>query len=177
MGYIENYLPGASLSPPGHHAVVSVITNYKILKSISENCKVDQLNIPANQLMTKPQFTAVWSTPIIDLIEMIISCGANAIPILDDEGCVVNVYESPDILEFVTESQEFDLRIPVKEAILKRSPAFEGVHTCKEIDSLGYLISSFQKSTVHRILVVDEHKKLLGIIRLVDIVKFLVFKE
>eukprot|EP00835_Amoeboradix_gromovi_P003576 NODE_242_length_13076_cov_0.518379.p5 type:complete len:328 gc:universal NODE_242_length_13076_cov_0.518379:12420-11437(-) len=174
---IENYLPGSVLSPPGHHSIISVITNYKILKSISENCPVELLSIPANQLMTKPQYTAVLSTPIIDLIEMIISCGANAIPILDASGCVVNVYESPDILQFVTETAEFDLKIPVQEAILKRSPDFEGVHTCKEIDSLGFLISSFKKSTVHRILVVDEHKKLLGIIRLVDIIRFLVFKE
>ena len=122
----ENYLPNSQLSPPGYHSILSVITNYKILKSISEHCNVEHLNIPANQLMTKPQYTAVWSTPIIDLIEMIISCGANAIPILDDQGCVVNVYESPDILQFVTDSTDFDLRISVQDAILKRSPDFEG---------------------------------------------------
>eukprot|EP00834_Sanchytrium_tribonematis_P003727 NODE_154_length_15322_cov_0.584510.p7 type:complete len:323 gc:universal NODE_154_length_15322_cov_0.584510:6684-7652(+) len=173
----ENYLPNGERSPSGYHSVVSVITNYKILKSVAENCPVELLNIPAKQLMTQPQYTAHMSTTIIELIEMIISCGANAIPILDDSGKVVNVYESPDILQFVTESSEFDLNISVQGALSKRSPDFEGVHTCKEVDQLGYLLKGFTKSTVHRVLVVDENKKLLGIIRLVDIIRFIIFKE
>ena len=177
MPSTTNYIPGGELGPNGHHSIISVITNYKILKSVSENCPVEKLNIPANQLMTSPQYTALYSTPLIELIEMIIKCGANAIPIIDNDGCVVNVYESPDILQFVTDSIDFNLKIPVQEAILKRSPDFEGVHTCKEVDTLGYLLHSFKKSTVHRILVVDEHKKLLGIIRLVDIMKFLLYKD
>ena len=135
---------------------------------------MEQLSIPAKQLMTTPTYTAEMSTPIIDVIEMIMKSGVNAIPILDAQGCVVNVYESPDILQFVTTSSDFNLKISVEGALALRSPGFEGVHTCKEVDSLGYLLKGFQNTTVHRILVVDENKKLLGIVRLVDIVRYLV---
>ena len=173
---IENYLPDGQLSLPGYHSIVSVITNYKILKSISLNCPLESLLIPASQLMTVPQFTAGWTTPLINIIGMMIQSGFNAIPILDDCNRVVNVYASPDILQYVTDTLDFDLTIPVESAIINRSPNFEGVHTCKESDTLGYVISGFKKSTVHRILVVDELKKLLGIIRLVDIMKYLVLE-
>ena len=176
--FILNYLPDKTLNVKGDHCILSVITNYRILRAIAINCsRIDTLNVPAKQLMTIPQFTAKMETPIISAIEMLISSGVNAIPILDDEGRVINIYGSPDILQFVADHDDLNLDLTIEHAISKRSAQFEGVHTCKEVDTLGYLLQGFKQQSVHRILVADENLKLLGVVRLVDIVRYLVYQE
>eukprot|EP00834_Sanchytrium_tribonematis_P007045 NODE_585_length_5683_cov_0.592586.p2 type:complete len:336 gc:universal NODE_585_length_5683_cov_0.592586:2215-3222(+) len=174
---ILHYLPDLTMSQNGHHSILSVITNYRILKNISKNCQLGNLNIPAKQLMSIPQYTATMQTTLIQIIEMLISSGVNAIPILDENDHVINVYGSPDILQFVADHTEFDLNIPIEHVLQKRARDFEGVHLCSEIDPLGHLIQGFQYQSIHRILVTDENKKLLGIVRLVDIIRFLVLYQ
>eukprot|EP00835_Amoeboradix_gromovi_P006968 NODE_966_length_2702_cov_0.395697.p1 type:complete len:332 gc:universal NODE_966_length_2702_cov_0.395697:1317-322(-) len=174
---ILNYLPNGELSAPGNHCMLSVVSNYRIIRSIAHKCNVKNLNIPAKQLMSIPQFTATMHTSVISAIEMLISSGVNAIPIIDENGLIINVYGSQDILQFVAKHEDLNLNLPIQTAIEKRSLVFEGVHTCSEIDTLGHLLRGFKTQTIHRILVTDGNKKLLGIVRLVDIIRFLVYQD
>ena len=174
---IKNFRADGSINLPGHHCILSVITNYRIIRAVARNCNVDKLMVPAKQLMSIPQYTATMDTPIINVVEMLIGSGVNAIPILDKSGHVINIYSSPDILYFVADHDELNLNITIEHALKRRSNNFEGVHTCKEIDNLGHLLRGFQSQSVHRILVVDDNLKLLGILRLVDIVRFLVYQD
>ncbi len=174
---IKNYLKDGSLSSTGEHVVLSVITNYRMLRTIAKNCPAHLLEIPAKQLMTIPKYSCTLDTPMITVIEMLIRSGVNAIPVLDSQSRVINVYGSPDILSFVGNHEHLDLNVPIEQAIDKRSAQFEGVHTCKEVDTLGKLMQGFQKQSIHRVLVADDQQKLLGVVRLVDIVRFLVYHD
>lgn len=53
---------------------------------------------------------------------------------------------------------------------------FEGVHSCKETDSLSVVIEALVKAEVHRLVVTDDDKRVRGIVSLSDILSFLVLR-
>jgi 5'-AMP-activated protein kinase regulatory gamma subunit len=57
---------------------------------------------------------------------------------------------------------------------MQRSADFAGVVTCTGNDSLGKLMELIGVQRFHRLIVVDESGKLIGIITLSDILKYLV---
>jgi len=96
----------------------------------------------------------------------------SAVPIIDEEGVVVNLYETVDvivrtILSFVLcwlhlvhqtlvrlgAYQSLDLKI--SEALNQRSPDFPGVVVCSPSDSLGTFLQLLKMRRVHRLVVVE----------------------
>lgn len=57
---------------------------------------------------------------------------------------------------------------------MQRSADFQGVVTCTGNDSLGKLMELIGTQRVHRLVVVDDGGKLVGMITLSDILKYLV---
>lgn len=57
-----------------------------------------------------------------------------------------------------------------------RNEWFEGVYTCKKTDSLFRVMEIIVKAEVHRLVVVDEDKKVLGVVSLSDILHYLVLR-
>ncbi|KAJ3500402.1 hypothetical protein NLJ89_g9814 [Agrocybe chaxingu] len=102
----------------GHEVIVSVLTQYRLLKFISINChkEVQQLHMPLRRLkigtyvspaseLTEgqspyhPIATAYLSTPVFDVVHMFSERSISAVPIIDDQGVVVNLYETVDVIE------------------------------------------------------------------------------
>jgi len=96
----------------------------------------------------------------------------SAVPIIDEDGVVVNLYETVDVivscLHSITQHiqtsffqtlvrlgayQSLDLTI--SEALKQRSPDFPGVVVCAASDSLGTLLQLIEKRRVHRLVVVE----------------------
>jgi 5'-AMP-activated protein kinase regulatory gamma subunit len=95
----------------------------------------------------------------------------SAVPIIDDDGVVVNLYETVDVIvrhentvEIASDTalktlvrlgayQALDLTI--SEALTQRSPDFPGVVICTAGDSLGTLLQLIKKRRVHRLVVVE----------------------
>ena len=69
-----------------------------------------------------------------------------------------------------------NLTVTLRQANEHRNEWFEGVHTCKKEDSLFSVMESIVKAEVHRLVVVDEEKKVCGVISLSDILSFLVLR-
>ncbi|KAJ3209957.1 AMP-activated serine/threonine-protein kinase regulatory subunit, partial [Dinochytrium kinnereticum] len=69
-----------------------------------------------------------------------------------------------------------DIRIPVSEALSKRSQDFEGIHTCTFADTLGDLLEAIKHMTVHRFIVIDGERRMQGVISLSDILRLLANK-
>ncbi|OSD03492.1 CBS-domain-containing protein [Trametes coccinea BRFM310] len=194
-------------SETGHEVIVSILTQYRLLKFISLNCgkEIQQLHMPLRKLGIgtyvnpppippdgeKPEgynpfhpiATATMSTPVFDVVHMFSERGISAVPIVDEEGIVVNLYETVDVITLVRLGAYQSLDLTISEALNQRSPDFPGVVICTASDSLGTLMQLIKKRRVHRLVVVEgdeEERKggkkgrLLGIITLSDVLRYLI---
>lgn len=184
----------------GHEVIVSVLTQYRLLKFISINCikEIQQLNLSLRKLKIgtyvsrdsagsdnpyHPIATAKLSTTVFDVVHMFSERSISAVPVIDDDGIVLNMYETVDVITLVRLGAYQSLDLTISEALAKRSPDFPGVIICTASDSLGTLLELIKKRRVHRLVVVegDEEEKrggkkgrLLGIITLSDVLRYVI---
>jgi 5'-AMP-activated protein kinase regulatory gamma subunit len=112
-------------------------------------------------------------TTVFDVVHMFSERGISAVPIIDENGVVVNLYETVDVIVSILHGailsilnrslvqtlvrlgayQSLDLTIA--EALNQRSPDFPGVVICTASDSLGTLLQLIKKRRVHRLVVVE----------------------
>lgn len=53
-----------------------------------------------------PIATATMDTPVFDVVHMFSECGISAVPIVDSNGIVVNLYETVDVIVRIYLSSE-----------------------------------------------------------------------
>ena len=98
--------------------VVSVITQYRILKFIAVNVKETQkLRKPLKELNVGTSM----DTPVMDVIHMLVKKSISSVPILDRAGTVLNVFEAVDVITLIKGGVYDDLNLTVGDALLKRS--------------------------------------------------------
>jgi CBS-domain-containing membrane protein len=121
------------------------------------------------------------STPVFDVVHEFSGRGISAVPIIDEEGIVVNLYETVDVIvrhvlrrtndhdvltllaHFVHSTWQTLVRLgayqsldlTIAQALNERSPDFPGVVICTASDSLGTLLQLINKRRVHRLVVVE----------------------
>jgi len=189
-------------SETGHEVIVSVLTQYRLLKFISINCtkEIQQLNLTLRRLRIgtyvaqnaanehpenpyHPIATATLNTPVFDVVHMFSERSISAVPIIDEEGVVVNLYETVDVITLVRLGAYQSLDLKISEALTQRSPDFPGVVVCTASDSLGTLLQLIKKRRVHRLVVVEGEEeerrggkkgRLLGIITLSDVLRYII---
>ncbi|KAH9849819.1 CBS-domain-containing protein [Lenzites betulinus] len=185
-------------SETSHEVIVSILTQYRLLKFISINCvkEIQQLHVGLRKLEIgtyvnppplpadgerpegynpfHPIATATMDTPVFDVVHMFSERGISAVPIVDEDGIVVNLYETVDVITLVRLGAYQSLDLTVSEALNQRSPDFPGVVICTASDSLGTLMQLIKKRRVHRLVVVEGEGRLLGIITLSDVLRYLI---
>ncbi|KAI9278259.1 hypothetical protein BDA99DRAFT_491660 [Phascolomyces articulosus] len=162
----------------GTEMIISVITQYRILKFIAVNYKETRsLRRSLSELKIGTYgniATASLSTPVIELINIFVDKKISAVPIIDENGVVLNVYETVDVMSIARTGRYNELDIPVGEALEARPKDYPGVHTCTLNDTLYSIFQTIRKQRVYRLIVVDSDKKLVGIVSLSDILGYLV---
>ncbi|KAI7816592.1 hypothetical protein BC939DRAFT_403590 [Gamsiella multidivaricata] len=165
-------------SETGEEMIVSVLTQYRILKFIAVNYQDEKtLRQPLSELkigIYTDLAVADLSTPVMSVIDMFVKRRISSVPIVDEEGVVLNVFETVDVMTLVKAGVYRDLDLCVAEALLRRPDDFAGVHTCTLNDSLSSIFGTIRKSQVHRLIVVDSGNKLKGIVSLSDIMRYLI---
>ncbi|ANZ75728.1 5'-AMP-activated protein kinase subunit [Komagataella phaffii CBS 7435] len=161
--------------------VVSVLTQYRILKFVALNCKETRMLLkPLKELQVgtmAEMSTVTMETPVIDVIHLLSNKCVSSVPIVDGEGKLVNVYEAVDVLGLIKGGMYTDLSLSVGEALMRRAEDFEGVYTCTLNDSLATIMETLRKSRIHRLFIVDTDTSLLGVITLSDILSYLLFSQ
>ncbi|KAI8975126.1 the adenylate sensor from Amp activated protein kinase complexed with Amp [Mycotypha africana] len=162
----------------GTEMIVSVITQYRILKFIASNFKYSKVlrqSLSELKIGTyKNIATASMSTPVIQVINMFVEQNISAVPIVDSNNVVLNVYETIDVMSIARSGRYKELDIPVGEAMEARPKNYPGVHTCTLNDTLDSIFKTIRKKRVYRLIVVDQDNKLIGIVSLSNILGFLV---
>ncbi|WOO81179.1 5'-AMP-activated protein kinase subunit gamma [Vanrija pseudolonga] len=181
-------------SQTGGEVVISVLTQYRVLKFIAMNCRditqyltagVQELGIgtyvkdPTPENPFHPIATATLQTTVFDVVHMFSELGISAVPIVDDEGKVVNLYETVDVITLVRLGAYQSLDFTIAQALKQRALDFPGVVTCHPKDSLGAVFSLIKIRRVHRLVVVagaddPQPGRLVGVISLSDIMRHLI---
>ncbi|KAJ4251951.1 AMP-activated serine/threonine-protein kinase regulatory subunit [Fusarium torreyae] len=157
--------------------VVSVITQYRILKFIAVNNEHNTVLLKKTVrdigLGTYSGIaTAYMSSSVLDVVHLMVKHNISCVPIIDSHGRVLNVFEAVDVIPCIKGGAYEDLDGSVGEALCKRSDESPGIYTCSEGDRLDSIFDTIRKSRVHRLIVVDDDNKLKGILSLSDILKY-----
>ncbi|KAI9715306.1 MAG: AMP-activated serine/threonine-protein kinase regulatory subunit [Chrysothrix sp. TS-e1954] len=164
----------------GRAMVVSVITQYRILKFVAVNVgETQKLRKPLRDLNVGTYSglaTAQMDTPVMDVINMLVKRVISSVPILDSDGAVINVFEAVDVITLIKGGVYEDLNLTVGEALLKRSEEFPGIYTCALHDRLDAIFDTIRKSRVHRFVVIDENSHLKGVVTLSDILEYVLLE-
>ncbi|KZF26641.1 CBS-domain-containing protein, partial [Xylona heveae TC161] len=164
----------------GREMVVSVVTQYRILKFVA-------VNVNETQMLRKPLrdlnigtwenlATAHMDTPVMDVIHLLVKKNISSVPIVDDGGVVLNVFEAVDVITLIKGGIYDDLNLSVGDALLKRSDDFAGIYTCSEQDRLDTIFDTIRRSRVHRLVIVDDNKCLKGLLTLSDILEYVLLE-
>lgn len=161
----------------GHEMVVSVITQYRILKFIAVNNEkytillkksVREIGLGTYSNLA----TSSMNNSVLDVIHLMVKYNISAVPVVDRDNKVLNVFEAVDVIPCIRGGAYDELSSSVGEALSKRADDFPGIYTCSEDDRLDAIFETIRKSRVHRLIVVDDESRLKGIISLSDILKY-----
>jgi 5'-AMP-activated protein kinase regulatory gamma subunit len=177
--------------------VVSVLTQYRILKFVSVNVKETQmLRKPLRDLHVGSYENLSYAhmdSSVIEVIQALVKRSISCVPILDKDGMVLNVFEAVDVIALIKGGDYDNLQLTVGKALEKRSdvricqcppcqklrvPAnctsqdFPGIYTCTLNDRLDTIFDTIRKSRVHRLIVIDERSHLVGVLSLSDILDY-----
>ncbi|KAL6879304.1 nuclear protein SNF4 [Trichoderma novae-zelandiae] len=161
----------------GRETVISVITQYRILKFIAVNNEHNTILLKKTvreiQLGTYTDLAvARMGTTVLEVITLMVSRNISCVPIVDSENRVLNAFEAVDIIPCIKGGAYDELNGSVGEALCKRPEDNPGIFTCSEDDRLDSIFDTIRKSRVHRLVVVDDENKLKGVISLSDILKY-----
>lgn len=102
-----------------------------------------------------PIATATLDTTVFDVVHVFSEKGISAIPILDEEGYVVDLYETVDVIDLVRSGAYQSLDLTIRQALSRRSKDFPGVMTCGPDDTLANIFTLLRTKRVHRLLIME----------------------
>ncbi|KOS17108.1 Nuclear protein SNF4 [Escovopsis weberi] len=161
----------------GRETVISVITQYRILKFIAVNNEHNTvlLKKPLRDLRLGTYAdlaVARMGTTVLEVINLMVSRNISCVPIIDSQNRVLNAFEAVDVIPCIKGGAYDDLHGTVGEALSKRPEDSPGIYTCSEDDRLDSVFDTIRKSRVHRLIVIDDESRLRGVISLSDILKY-----
>ncbi|XP_050454720.1 dentin sialophosphoprotein-like isoform X4 [Cataglyphis hispanica] len=120
--------------------------------------------------------TATEETSIILALKKFVERRVSALPIVDSEGKLVNIYSKFDVINLAAEKTYNNLDVSLREANEHRNEWFEGVQSCKLDETLFTIMERIVRAEVHRLVVIDDDDKVIGIISLSDLLFYLVLR-
>ena len=106
--------------------VVSLVTQYRILKFVSINVKETQmLRKPLRDLPDVGTYenlaVANMDTPVMDVIHLLVKRNISCVPIVDRDGTVLNVFEAVDVITLINGGDYDKLQYTAGKALELRS--------------------------------------------------------
>ncbi|XP_071053163.1 uncharacterized protein [Onthophagus taurus] len=180
---IHNRIHRLPVIDPETGNVLYILTHKRILRFlflyINELPKPSYMNKTLRELKIGTYDdieTATEDMPIITALKKFVERRVSALPIIDPEGRLVDIYAKFDVINLAAEKTYNDLDVTLKKANEHRNEWFEGVHKCKLDETLFTIMEKIVRAEVHRLVVVDEEEKVIGIISLSDLLLYLVLR-
>ncbi|XP_071451748.1 uncharacterized protein SNF4Agamma isoform X2 [Hetaerina americana] len=120
--------------------------------------------------------TAKEETPIIVALRKFVERRVSALPIIDSQGRLVDIYAKFDVINLAAEKTYNNLDVSLKKANEHRNEWFEGVQKCRLDETLFTVMERIVRAEVHRLVIVDDDEKVIGMISLSDLLMYLVLR-
>ncbi|TWU74873.1 AMP-activated serine/threonine-protein kinase regulatory subunit [Metarhizium rileyi] len=161
----------------GKETVISVITQYRILKFIAVNNEHNTVMLKKTVrdigLGTYSNLATLhMDDTVLDAVHLMVDRNISCVPIVDSKNRVLNAFEAVDVIPCLRGGAYEELDDSIGEALCKRPEDSPGIYTCGEGDRLDSLFDTIRKSRVHRLIVIDDDNNLRGVISLSDILKY-----
>ncbi|GKT84750.1 nuclear protein SNF4 [Colletotrichum tofieldiae] len=152
----------------GREMVVSVITQYRILKFIAVNNEHNTVLLKKSLreigLGTyKNLATAKMNDSVLNVVDLMVKQNISCVPIVDAHNRLLNVFEAVDIIPCIKGGAYEELSSSVGEALCKRPDDSPGIYTCSPEDRMDSIFDT---------VLVDDDNRLVGVISLSDILKY-----
>eukprot|EP01133_Synstelium_polycarpum_P018035 gene18035-21529_t len=135
---------------------------------------VEQLSLG----LDKEVISTSQDKPAIDAFKIIARMSVSGIGVTDEQNRLVGVISDHDLNLIKSQGQYLNLLYqPITEylsAIKKLTNCPRNVVTCKKSDTFKDVVQKVAENKIHRIFVVNDENKLLGVISLLDILEFIV---
>eukprot|EP01119_Soliformovum_irregulare_P008436 TRINITY_DN21553_c0_g1_i1.p2 TRINITY_DN21553_c0_g1~~TRINITY_DN21553_c0_g1_i1.p2 ORF type:complete len:391 (-),score=99.35 TRINITY_DN21553_c0_g1_i1:1314-2486(-) len=162
------------------NSILHIITHYRILSVVMEMVKHKpasfQSSIGDLPIGTfKHVVTVFQDTPISVVLTLLAERKISAVPIIDANGFVIDIYSRSDVTALVKQITFNFLNKPVREILEYKKK--EKVHTCFRTETLEMVLQRLIETRVYRLVCVDRDNRVEGIISLSDILQFLIGGE
>ncbi|KRY09146.1 5'-AMP-activated protein kinase subunit gamma-1 [Trichinella patagoniensis] len=158
-----------------------------LLDAVNILCNKKMPDLPMPSFMKKsPKELGIgtWSnihtvtkvTPLIEVLRKLLELRVSALPVVDENDRVIDIYSKFDVINLAAEKAYNNLDITVQDSLKHRTAWFEGVHNCKVTDSLSTYVDTLVRSEVHRLVAVDNDGRVQGVVSLSDILLFIVLR-
>ncbi|KAG6459328.1 5'-AMP-activated protein kinase subunit gamma-2 [Manduca sexta] len=115
------------------------------------------------------------SVSIKSAFQLLLDKDISALPVLDDNGALIDVYAKYEVLNLVSEKLYSNLSLTIGEVRNKKKDWEEKLQKCRSSITLYEALEVIVRTESHRLLLVNNNKenKLIGIVSLSDILVYL----
>ncbi|KAI0980173.1 hypothetical protein GJ496_009259 [Pomphorhynchus laevis] len=131
----------------------------------------NQSNTPSRSY--KKIYTINNRTTVIDALRLLVRTGVSALPIVDTTGRLRDLFSRFDVIHLAVAGSYTDLDRQVGESMKKRGKRIEAVLCCQLEETLITIMVRMVTGQVHRLVVVDKSRRVIGILSLSDLISFL----
>ncbi|UJR16183.1 hypothetical protein I4U23_003093 [Adineta vaga] len=178
---LDNHVHRLPIIDPTTNNVVFILTHKRILRFFYlyiydwpqpsfMSKTLEELNLGTyNELhMIEENSTA------IEALNYFVKHRVSALPVVDKNKKLVNIYSKFDIIGLVPDKNYRNLNMTINEALSYRKERFEAVAKCYKHEILSTCIERIIKAEVHRLVIVDADEHVIGVLSLSDLLDFLI---
>ncbi|XP_045760560.1 5'-AMP-activated protein kinase subunit gamma-2-like [Maniola jurtina] len=113
------------------------------------------------------------NTSVQEAFQLLLEKDISALPILDENGVLIDVYAKYEVLNLVSEKLYLNLSVTIGEVRNKKKDWEEKLQKCLSSITLYEALEIIVRTESHRLLLVNKDDKLVGIVSLSDILVYL----
>ncbi|XP_075870086.1 5'-AMP-activated protein kinase subunit gamma-3b isoform X2 [Nelusetta ayraudi] len=178
---LKNKIHRLPVIDPASGNVLHILTHKRILKflhifgSMIPKPRFLQRRIGEVEIGTFRQIATVHeSASVYEALSIFVERRVSALPVVDEQGKVVALYSRFDVINLAAQKSYNQLNMSMREALASRACCMEGVLKCYRHETLETVIDRIAKAEVHRLVLVDSHDVVRGIVSLSDLLQALV---
>uniref|UniRef100_A0A8D3BMQ5 CBS domain-containing protein n=1 Tax=Scophthalmus maximus TaxID=52904 RepID=A0A8D3BMQ5_SCOMX len=178
---LKNKIHRLPVIDPASGNVLHILTHKRILKflhifgSMIPKPRFLQKRINEVSIGTFKQIATVQeSASVYDALTIFVERRVSALPVVNEQGKVVALYSRFDVINLAAQKNYNNLNMTMREAISSRACCVEGVLKCYPHETLETIIDRIARAEVHRLVLVDRHDVVRGIVSLSDLLQALV---
>ncbi|OWR41047.1 putative AMP-activated protein kinase gamma regulatory subunit [Danaus plexippus plexippus] len=112
-------------------------------------------------------------TSVKEAFQLLLDNDISALPILDENGVLLNVYPKYEVLNLVSEKLYLNLSLTIGDVRNKKKDWEEKLQKCSSTITLYEALEIIVRTESHRLLLVNKDDKLAGVVSLSDILVYL----